>query len=812
MMETVAFYSYKGGVGRTLLVANTAQFLALSGRRVVVLDLDFEAPGLHEKLGDKQALNRAVTGTLHGAIDELLITLEDGKRTSSLKRVAVEVNLPASSNGSLLLIPAGSAPSQAYWASLERLQTALRSTHANGGLAEAVLELQARIADELAPEFLLIDSRTGITELGGLATSLLSDRVVCLTTNTRESINGTKVVAQALRTAPRLSSQQPLRIDFVLTRAAEQGVTSHVKVLEKELGGPVAVLPHDSGITIRERMLAGTGTRSEARDDDDDGNKLFSATLNWIAKTFPGHARDAEKARSRMEAVHQTWRHLTNPTEHFRGGTGSRDAWPVSQLRERVRFDKNKKEWREADIVVYDQPADNENAKPLMIVEYVDGEDRDASAQWWINVTTASVVVVLSGNAERRLYSKKIRWDSRSHHSDRWDIPLPADFEALTDPTDVSVDSLLDAVRRGHKHCLDRIVREWMRCSIATLHGGMPWKPHIAKKIIDALAKVEDKDLARRVLWAASASSHRRHWEDEEFEDEIRAGLFAPLLWRLPVEASIDILREHGHRGMKGMGGAAPGSVALALLARNTLGLVYDPDATFRVEGQRILDRSPGNSEADDDRGLYNLTSKFRYTEISFELSEEFPPLLELAEDDNERQLKLPNLSGVLSERIASRRLVITGLLGEYRAKVGKVIIYQRAVESCAEKLALQSRYVGSITLIHETIHALAHLGRDLDGRMWPEFSLPLEHHSVFEPSLFHEALTQYFTYHHIVKLQDPALLHAFEVMSAKQAPAYRGWRRIQAMPMEDARNWFMSVRRGVGGVTPWSMRLFDAE
>ena len=36
-METVAFYSYKGGVGRTLLVANTAQFLAMTGRRVVAL-------------------------------------------------------------------------------------------------------------------------------------------------------------------------------------------------------------------------------------------------------------------------------------------------------------------------------------------------------------------------------------------------------------------------------------------------------------------------------------------------------------------------------------------------------------------------------------------------------------------------------------------------------------------------------------------------------------------------------------------------------------------------------------------------------
>jgi CobQ/CobB/MinD/ParA nucleotide binding domain len=49
-MYTVTFYSYKGGVGRSLLVANCALYLAQLGFRVVALDLDLEAPGLHYKL------------------------------------------------------------------------------------------------------------------------------------------------------------------------------------------------------------------------------------------------------------------------------------------------------------------------------------------------------------------------------------------------------------------------------------------------------------------------------------------------------------------------------------------------------------------------------------------------------------------------------------------------------------------------------------------------------------------------------------------------------------------------------------------
>ena len=42
----IAFYGFKGGAGRSLLLANTAALLAAAGRRVLVVDADLEAPGL----------------------------------------------------------------------------------------------------------------------------------------------------------------------------------------------------------------------------------------------------------------------------------------------------------------------------------------------------------------------------------------------------------------------------------------------------------------------------------------------------------------------------------------------------------------------------------------------------------------------------------------------------------------------------------------------------------------------------------------------------------------------------------------------
>src|ERR1700704_1429645 len=41
------FYSYKGGTGRSMALANVAWVLASSGKRVLAIDWDLEAPGLH---------------------------------------------------------------------------------------------------------------------------------------------------------------------------------------------------------------------------------------------------------------------------------------------------------------------------------------------------------------------------------------------------------------------------------------------------------------------------------------------------------------------------------------------------------------------------------------------------------------------------------------------------------------------------------------------------------------------------------------------------------------------------------------------
>lgn len=50
-MRTITFNSYKGGMGRSTVLHQTAQRLADFGYQVVILDLDLEAPGIGAKFG-----------------------------------------------------------------------------------------------------------------------------------------------------------------------------------------------------------------------------------------------------------------------------------------------------------------------------------------------------------------------------------------------------------------------------------------------------------------------------------------------------------------------------------------------------------------------------------------------------------------------------------------------------------------------------------------------------------------------------------------------------------------------------------------
>src|SRR6266498_560482 len=85
--EIITFYSYKGGTGRSMALANVACILAKgpAAARVLMIDWDLEAPGLHRFFGrllshhfGSQDLARRGLDEAPGLID-LLVQLDSAR-------------------------------------------------------------------------------------------------------------------------------------------------------------------------------------------------------------------------------------------------------------------------------------------------------------------------------------------------------------------------------------------------------------------------------------------------------------------------------------------------------------------------------------------------------------------------------------------------------------------------------------------------------------------------------------------------------------------------------------------------------------
>ena len=172
-MKTITFYSYKGGVGRSLALVNIATRLAEFGKKVCVLDFDLEAPGLHLKFPDSKTRLKSVN---KGIVDYVYDFSNNGILQNNVKDYSIEINI-SKNEKPISLIPAGNTETDDYWKKLSSINWYDLIYENPDGLA-FFLHLKETIKKDIKPDFLLIDSRTGISEMSGITLSLLADEIV----------------------------------------------------------------------------------------------------------------------------------------------------------------------------------------------------------------------------------------------------------------------------------------------------------------------------------------------------------------------------------------------------------------------------------------------------------------------------------------------------------------------------------------------------------------------------------------------------------------------------------------------------------
>lgn len=154
----IVFFSIKGGVGRSTALAAAAWSLAQEGKRVMVLDMDLESPGLSSSLLPEDRR------PLRGVTDWLVEDLVDNGEAVFPDMFAIS---DLSHDGEIYVVPAHGRDPGEYIAKLGRVW--MPKVSADGLISEVwssrLSRLIDRIEEKKQPDVILIDSRAGIDDI-----------------------------------------------------------------------------------------------------------------------------------------------------------------------------------------------------------------------------------------------------------------------------------------------------------------------------------------------------------------------------------------------------------------------------------------------------------------------------------------------------------------------------------------------------------------------------------------------------------------------------------------------------------------------
>jgi len=211
-MKALTFYSYKGGVGRTLALVNIAKRLIEFDKKVCILDFDLEAPGIQLKY--YQHFN--IQKINFGIVDYIHEFVETKKIPENFENYFYTFN--ERNKNMLSIIPAGKIETSDYWRKLSKINwNDLFYKKENNGI-KFFLDFKEKVKKYINPDYLLIDSRTGISETTGVTISILADEVVLLSANNKENFFGTQQIIKTISNSKNSISGKAPKIHFVLTR------------------------------------------------------------------------------------------------------------------------------------------------------------------------------------------------------------------------------------------------------------------------------------------------------------------------------------------------------------------------------------------------------------------------------------------------------------------------------------------------------------------------------------------------------------------------------------------------------------------
>jgi hypothetical protein len=211
------FYSFKGGVGRSMALANIAELFYRRGLRVLIVDFDLEAPGLeryfnvpnaqfttNEILSKRGVIDLLVSYKELCSLPEMIESDEVQKNKKNdrlivepLANFCVPIYEKNLNGGDLFLLPAGLRHGNAFKEYVDNVQSFDWQDFYANWEGEKFFDWFREAAESFA-DVVLIDSRTGITEVGGICTHQLADVVLMFVGANQQNLDGTLKMATSL--------------------------------------------------------------------------------------------------------------------------------------------------------------------------------------------------------------------------------------------------------------------------------------------------------------------------------------------------------------------------------------------------------------------------------------------------------------------------------------------------------------------------------------------------------------------------------------------------------------------------------------
>jgi MinD-like ATPase involved in chromosome partitioning or flagellar assembly len=204
-LYVITFYSFKGGVGRTMALANVAADLVRRGRKVLVVDFDLEAPGL-------ETYKHLRPQAPHPGIVEYVTEFRRNYEVPTLLDYIYETKPIGNKGGRLWVMPAGRRDRD-YRNALVGLDWK-RLYRDEGGFL-LFEDTKKGWEEELNPDYVLIDSRTGDTDVLGICTRQLPDSVVLMFTPNQQNLVGLEAVCRDIRREEAEGMKKRIRLHFV---------------------------------------------------------------------------------------------------------------------------------------------------------------------------------------------------------------------------------------------------------------------------------------------------------------------------------------------------------------------------------------------------------------------------------------------------------------------------------------------------------------------------------------------------------------------------------------------------------------------